>query len=136
MRRTAVGVILLGLAVTGCGSGHKTPSKGATLCQDMTSQLATLSSISTAVHLQQQYATPQDAANAVSAVQANVAAIASRAGTQKVTDLAQPFSILVISIQEYEANLLSQDATAEPDVVSQLQTSTKAVTDACAHYTH
>ncbi len=100
----------------------------------MNVQIAALSSISTAVHLQQQYATPQDAANAVSAVQSKVAAIAGRAGTEKVADLAQPFSVLVITIQEYEANLLSQDATAEPDVVSQLQTSTKNVTDACARY--
>ena len=37
-------------------------------------------------------------------------------------------------MQEYEANLLSQDAAAESDVVSQLQTSTKSVTDACARY--
>ena len=78
MRRTALGAILLVLAMTGCGSGARTASKGALLCQDMTTQLSALTAIATAVHLQQQYATPQDAADAVTAVQTKMTAIAAR----------------------------------------------------------
>jgi hypothetical protein len=134
MRRNSGGALLLALAVTGCVAANHPSAKGAALCKQMTAELTTLSTISTSIHLQNQYATPLDAGNAIAAVQAIAAATAQQAVADHLSDLSTPFNAAVASMQAFQANVLSQDVVAQPGVVSQMQNAAQGVHDACARY--
>jgi hypothetical protein len=135
MRGTRSGAAVLVLALSGCAATTHTNAKGASICKEMEGELTTLNSISTSIHLQQVYATPLDAANAIGAVQAIMTATAQNATADHLNDLATPFAAMIVDVQAFQANVLDQDATAEPGVVSQVQTGDANIRTACAPYT-
>ena len=103
------------------------------VCKDMLDELTSLQTVSGNVHASK-YATPADAITDLAPVVKRIAATNRDAVTAKANDLVVPFGAMLIAVQDFQANIATQDSAKEAQVQTELEQGDAGVRAACAKH--
>ena len=133
MRKACAATVVLMVAVSGCGGSGGSGQTAASVCKDMLDELTSLQAVSANIQAQE-YATPAEAVTAISEVGTRMTATNRDATSTKANDVSVSFGLMLIAVQDFQANIASQDATKESQVQTELAQGDAAVRAACAKH--